>query len=333
MNDLREELLHQGYGFEFFQAVLLLEALSPGAAPVGGQGPYSEETVHIRPNSDLAFPAGDIQNIELLPKNRNGREVWRITQNFMGLYGVNSPLPLYFAEMVAKFYQEQDPLRDFLDLFNHRLLSLYYLAWKKHNRAASVDPAQPDKLTAALCALIGQEPGAGREDWLVAPQRLVRYLGLLAGRTRSAAGLEAMIGDYFGISQVRVSPYLVKKHRLPPEDLTKIGVQGRNNCLGQSVILGEQVNDVAGQFRLSLGPLSPKSFDALQPGEPAFAELVFLVHFFSRHQLDFELELILNSEDVRPFKLSSQQETNPLGRHSWLGDPQSPTVSVSYNPN
>ncbi len=333
MNDLRKELLDQGYGFEFFQAVRLLEALSPGGAQVGGQGPYSEETVRIRPNSDLAFPAGDIQEIETMEDNPSGREVWRITQNFMGLYGVNTPLPPYFAEMVAQNYQDPDPLRDFLDLFNHRLLSLYYKAWEKHHRAALVNPAQPDKLTMALCALIGQEPGAGREDWLVAPERLVRYLGLLAGRTRSAAGLEAMISDYFGISNVRVSPYLVKKYRLRPEDITHIGVEGQNNRLGRSVILGQQVNDVGGQFRLSLGPLSPESFDKLQPGEPAFVELVFLVHFFSRHQLDFELELILNSWDVRPFRISSQQETNPLGRHSWLGRPQGPTVSARHNPD
>lgn len=332
MNDLRKELLNRGYAFEFFQAVRLLEALTPGAAQAGGQGPYSQETVHIRPNRDLAFPAGDIQKIEMLPDNPAGRDVWRITQNFMGLYGVNTPLPPYFAEMVAQNYQDPDPLRAFLDLFNHRLLGLYYQAWKKHHRAASVNPARPDKLTMALCALIGQEPGAGREDWLVAPERLVRYLGLLAGRTRSAAGLEAMISDYFGISNVRVSPYLVKKYRLRPKDITHIGVEGRNNRLGQSVVLGRRVDDVAGQFRLSLGPLSPASFDKLQPGEPAYMELVFLVHFFTRHQLDFELELILNSEDVKPFKLSSQHETNPLGRHSWLGNPQGSTVSASYNP-
>ncbi len=326
MSGLKDKLLQKGYAFEFFQAVRLLESLNPGAAEVGGAGPYAEECIQLRPSRSLAFPAGDVQHIQR--KQEGGRELWRVTQNFMGLYGVNSPLPPYIPEMIAQAYQDPDPLRDLLDLFNHRLVSLYYRAWKKNHPAASMDPAAPDRLTVALCALIGQEPGAPDRDWIVAPGRLVRYAGLLMGRNRPAGGLEAIISDYFGIEQVKVHPFLHRRIRLHPWETSRLGASGRNNRLGRSLVLGEWVDDRAGQFRLSLGPLALENFQKLQPGQPAFNELVFLVNFYTRHQLDFQLELILDREDVRPLVLSAKWGLNPLGRYSWLGRPPQPTASV-----
>ncbi len=326
MSGLKQKLLQQGYAFEFFQAVRLLEALHPQGPPVGGPGPFSKEGIQLRPSRSLAFPAGDLQRIE---QYREGdREVWRITQNFMGLYGVNSPLPPHIPEMIAQAYQDPDPLRDLLDLFNHRLVSLYYRAWKKNHPAASMDPAAPDRLTVALCALIGQEPGSPEQDWTVAPQRLVRYAGLLMGRNRPIGGLEAIISDYFGIQSVKVHPFLQRRVRLHPWETSRLGAPGRNNRLGRSLVLGEWVDDRAGQFRLSLGPLPLDIFQKLQPGQAAFNELVFLVDFYTRHQLDFQLELILDRENVKPLVLSAREKSNPLGRYSWLGRPPRRSASV-----
>jgi type VI secretion system ImpH/TssG family protein len=230
--------------------------------------------------------------------------------------------------MIAQAYQDPDPLRDLLDIFNHRLIPLYYRAWKRNHPAAGMDPGAPDRLTLALCALIGQEPGSPAGDWVVAPERLLRYAGLLMGRSRPGGGLETAISDYFGIDQVKVQPFLERRVRLHPWETSRLGAPGRNNRLGRSLVLGEWVNDVAGQFRLSLGPLSLQSFQKLQPGQPAFNELIFLVNFYTRHQLDFELELILDREDIKPFVLSAKWGLNPLGRYSWLGRPPRRTASV-----
>lgn len=321
MNDLRQRLLNEGWAFEFFQAVHLLERLTGQGPEVGCSGPCAEEVVRLRPNQEMAFPAGDVQGIELLPPNGGGRAVWRVTQNFLGLYGANSPLPSYVPEMIAQAYSDPDPLREFLDIFNNRLAALYYRAWKRNHPAASMDPTDPDRLTTSLCAFIGQEPMSGQDDWVVAPQRLVRYLALLSGQNRTAAGLEALVSDYFGIEGVRVESFHPRRVRLRGYQLTRLGADGLNNRLGQTTVLGQWMRDVGGQFHLSLGPLSQRAFDRLQPGRPAFQELVFLVHFYCRRQLDFSLELILRREDVRPLRLSAREPRNTLGRDSWLGAP------------
>lgn len=333
MKDLRQKLLTEGYAFEFFQAVRLLEDLEPGRVPCGAQGPYQDEAVGLRPNTSLGFPPGDIHKIERDVNPRTKRAYWRITQNIMGLYGTNSPLPSYFAEMIAQAYQDQDPLRDFLDIFNHRLLSLFYRAWKKHDLSQSGDLGHVSGMVGSLCAMIGKQPDTSDRDWKVAPQRLLRYAGLLSSGRRPAGGLEAMVSDYFGIEQVRVEQFLRRKVRLAKNDLSRIGDSGANNQLGGTLVLGEHVYDVGGQFKLCLGPMDVKSFLALQPGRPSYLELVFLVKLYTRQQLDFVLELILDSDQVEPLRLAGKESRHTLGRYSWLGTPQEKTVAARLTPD
>ena len=49
-------------------------------------------------------------------------------------------------------------LWEFLDIFNHRMLSLFYRAWEKYRFAIAYerrDPEQPDPVTHVLLHLIG----------------------------------------------------------------------------------------------------------------------------------------------------------------------------------
>ena len=328
---LKDKLRDEGFSFEFFQAVRLLENLYPGSPLCGGDGPYKSERIRIRPNRDMGFPPGDIRSVEQLGRKHDGADLWRITENFMGLYGVNSPLPSFIPVMIAQAYHDEDPLRDFLDIFNHRILSLYYRAWKKHQLAPSCDPTSPMPLVFALGSMIGRQNDIPDDDWAVAPERLIRYAGLLSSQARPAGGLEAMVSDFFGLREVKVKEFLPKKVRLGGEDLTRLGAGERNNQLGCSVILGDMVKEVGGQFRLTLGPLDLDSFLKFQPGGEIFMQLNFLVRLYTRNQLDYELELILKSDQVETITLSSRNPKHGLGRYSWLGAPAKDVVSATLN--
>ena len=329
MADLSDKLTKSGFAFDFFQAVRLLEQANPDSPPVGGPGPYDQEAVRLRPNHSLGFPPGDVDAVERLDGER---ELWRVTQNFMGLYGVESPLPPYFAEMVAQGYLEKDPLREFLDIFNHRAVSLYYRAWKKNRLAAQIAPQDPDTVTLSLCAALGEDDPSAHTGWAIPPHRLLRYFSILSSGIRPAASLESMVSDYFGITGVKVRQLLPRSFRLQPHELSLLGDGGSNQSLGDSFVLGERVMDWTGQFRLSLGPLDQGSFLKLQPGEPEFAELVFLVKLFVRNQLDFDLELILENQEVQPMRLSAREPTHALGRNSWVAQPLDHTVSTLIYP-
>ena len=333
MTSTPEKILDQGYLFEFFQAVKMIEDLNSDAPAVGESGPYGEEKVRFRPNDSLAFPAADLAKIEKI-EDPPGNTVWRITENFMGLYGFSTPLPAYFAEMIAQNYRDEDPLRDFLDMFDHRLLSLFYRAWKKYRLDAAYSHGCDNPVSMVFCAIAGFDRESPADDWKVFPERLMRYAGLIAGKTRNAAALEKIVADYFAVDNVKVTPFVERKIPIPTEDLNVIGaLSGRNNILGESLVLGSSVKDIAGQFRLTLGPLSQESFQKLQPGKSAFNELIFLLKLFVIGQLECELELALRAEDAPLMKLSALAPTAALGRSSWLGRPEGEFVSVNYSPD
>lgn len=137
-------LFERPYEFNFFQAVRILELVDRTRVPVGGGGPFNRECVLFRALPSLNFPPSDIYSLvdEKRPAPR-GQTDPRVpppvlTVAFFGLTGPNGALPthytqniIYHAERVKG--EERHALREWLDLFNHRLTSLFYRAWEKYH--------------------------------------------------------------------------------------------------------------------------------------------------------------------------------------------------------
>ena len=122
-------LFEEGYRFRFFQAVRLLGRVYPGRQPVGRDASPTDEAVRFRSRATLEFPASDIQEIS---PPQDGSPAQMLV-NFMGLTGPSGALPQHYTELVLERMRVKDhALRDFLDLFNHRMLSLFYRAWEKY---------------------------------------------------------------------------------------------------------------------------------------------------------------------------------------------------------
>src|SRR5207244_6114260 len=86
------------------------------------------------------------------------------TVPFMGLTGPNGVLPRHYTELLMRARDAKGPerhvVRDWFDLFNHRLISLFYRAWTKYRfwtayeRGEYAQP-EPDLFTLSLYSLIG----------------------------------------------------------------------------------------------------------------------------------------------------------------------------------
>lgn len=327
MSDTGRKLEREGYRFDFFQAVRLLEGFYPDRPQVGHMGPAARESVRIRPSTDLSFPAGDIQRIRR-STSPDGLPVWTIEENFLGLYGPSAATPMFIAEMIAQSPYEDDPLRDFLDIFNHRLLSFYYRAWKKYNVCATISGDFDDPVSVVLSALIGNDIRTSDDGWVIPPRRLLAYSGFFSSNSRPAGGLEDLLSDYFELERVRVIPFVPRKYKPPESSLCRISGSGTGGRLGESFVVGQTMTDVAGQFKIRLEDLDKKTFDRFQPGARAYEQLVFLTHLYTKRQLDFSLELVLRPDQGDALKLSSQTPTGALGRSAWLGRPSQKETEV-----
>ena len=139
LSDLDDQLLafeREARRFSFFRLVYLLERLFPGAPPMGQLGPITDERVRLRGDTSLVFASCDVTEVAHVRSADGVRRV-RVTNAFLGLYGAVSPMPPYYAENLALVEHQGGPqvIREFLDVFHHRLLSLMFRAWTKYRFA------------------------------------------------------------------------------------------------------------------------------------------------------------------------------------------------------
>ncbi|MFZ1982780.1 MAG: type VI secretion system baseplate subunit TssG, partial [Desulfatitalea sp.] len=96
-NTVQQQLEEEGYRFNFFKAVHLLELFAGGRAPGKGLSP-AQDPVHFGVNPGFGFPASEIQGIKTNGNgNGNGNgSAPRMTVNFMGLIGPKGVLPDWY---------------------------------------------------------------------------------------------------------------------------------------------------------------------------------------------------------------------------------------------
>ena len=312
-NRLRAAIEENPGGFSFFQAVRLLEALLPDRSPVGGPGSPQDEAVRFSAHPSLAFPPSEIDELEL-PEGGPAR----MSVNFMGLVGPQGVLPLDYTVLVAQRAKARDTaMRDFLDIFQHRLLSLFYRAWLKHRFLAQRERGERDTVTAHLLDVAGL--GLEGQQTIDGPdvEALAGYGGLMAAQPRRAQGLEQLLSDYFGV-EAEVEQFVGDWYPLRLQDQCEIGDdQAMSSRLGLGALPGDEVWDPQARVRVRLGPLDRARFDAFLPGGGAHATLRKLLLYFSHGEHEFEVQLVLDEDDVPGLVLGSEEDER-LGWTTWL---------------
>lgn len=304
---VKRALFDEGHGFGFFQAVRLLEAIYPDRVPPGEGLEPEREVVRFKSRVGLDFPASEVDRV----REPRRDEPAEMEVSILGLAGVQGPLPATVTQtVIERSFHKDHAFRDFLDLFNHRLLSLLYRARKKHRPA--LDRRSPDEGRVARClfALIGLgEPGLrGRT---AAPDRmLLSYVGLLLPHPRSMVGLERMLQDALGVP-VAVVPFRGRWLELEPEDRTRLGRPGRgtNHALGVDAVLGSRTWDQAAAFEVRLGPLAAAELLDLLPVGRGYRMLRALARFYVDDRYDVDVRLSCRPGEVPELRLGRAGDT------------------------
>jgi type VI secretion system protein ImpH len=246
-----------------------------------------------------------------------------MTVAFMGLTGPMGVLPRYYTELLLDRIREKDyALRDFFDLFNHRLISLFFRAWEKHRCVIGFERAHvwgtEDRFATDLFALMGLGTKRLREQLRLDSRALLRYTGLLVARRHSAEALQHCLADYFQVP-VAIQQFIGQWHELGDGDRSRLSGEGGNNRLGQTAVAGTKVWDQQAKFKVRLGPLDYPTFQGLLPSGKAYPVLVQLTRLFAGVELDFDLNLVLKAEEVPSCHLAKTAGYAPqLGWTTWL---------------
>lgn len=318
LDPLVQRLTGEAQHFGLFQAIRLLEAFHPEAAPVGHQGPPGREVVRLAGVLGLSFPASDIERLERIATQR-----YRLETSILGIYGVDSPLPeVYTEELLDQDEPERE--QEFYDIFQHRLLSLLYRAWVRPRYDVQFKAGGRDRLSGWLRQLVHVD--AAPEDGPLARQRLLGFAGLLAQQPRSAATLLAMARTSFRDVEIELEPFLERWVTLAADQQLRLG-QGSTR-LGRDAILGARIRDCSGSFLLLVSAPDLSTYRSYLPDGDRLAGLGELVSLFNTDLLDMIVELRL--APLAPASSRLGVESTRLGWSAWLGDPAPQARSVRF---
>jgi type VI secretion system protein ImpH len=314
-NPLAGLLFQEPYRFEFFQAVRLLERIYPEGHPVGRHGEAAGEAVRFRTRVSLSFAASQIHQIS--DSSRGDERTPQMTVAFMGLTGPAGVLPHHYTELLVERTRYRDTaLWDFLDLFNHRMISFFYRAWEKYRFPVAYERAQGDRFTEFLFDIVGMGTRGLRNRLSFPDEALLYYGGLVAQRPHSASAMTAVLGDYFGVP-ARVAQFSGQWLDIEDAGLTRIG--GENAELGVTAVAGERVWDSQSKFQLQFGPLEFNEFMGFLPTGSAFTPAADMVRLLAGLEFDFDIRLTLKADEVPDCVLTSVEErSSMLGWTSWL---------------
>src|SRR5262249_24799324 len=155
--------------------------------------------------------------------------------------------------LLQRIRERDFSLRDFLDLFNHRLISLFYRAWEKYSLPFTHERSrldnfggEPDPVTQGLYCLVGLGTTGLRGRMEIDDEVFLHFSGHFAHFPRSALALECLLTDHLGMS-VAVLQSQGQWLQLEPDDRafmpSSAHPNGRNNQLGINLVVGERVWD------------------------------------------------------------------------------------------
>ena len=282
---LGERFRREPWAFDFWQAVRILHgeaSLQAGnEAEVAASSPDLEPfrfASHVSQN----FPASDVQAI-----TDDGKPC--LSVNFLGLAGAHGPMPPPITELILERHRIGDTvLKDFLDLFNHRLVSLFYRATEpmRPGVGPAVDPAETE-FAEYLFAVAGL-----LTEGLKKPEhaRLLPHAVPLANVRKTALGLEKIVSERFGVKAV-VEEFHGRWLTVDKRDRTKLGTA--NHRLGETAMLGKRFWDQTAGIVLRLEKVTPAQYREFLPHPVGTRrqELLEFVRFYAGDDLHCEIRL------------------------------------------
>jgi type VI secretion system protein ImpH len=332
------QLFREPYRFDFFQAVRLLDSHARSEAEtrrrfsVGHDSAPAQEIVRFRVPASLSFAAASIVGL-VAPDGETAERIAppEMTVPFLGLTGPSGVLPQHYTALLidrCHVKHKDYALREYFDLFHHRLISLFYRAWEKNHfqfafeRVQLEKPGELDDFTFALYSLVGLGTDNLRRRMAFDDEAALYYGGYFAHFPRNAISLECLLNDYWAIP-VAVQQFRGQWLYLSEDEQTALPTvvrpTGLNCALGVSALVGTRVWNVQSMFRIRIGPVTYAEFREFMPIGRRLLPLCQLTRLYAGMELDFDVQVVLKKEEVPWCELQADPAVAPrLGWNTWV---------------
>lgn len=332
---IEEILVEQAEQFEFHAFIKILEELNPQSPSLGvGEDPL-KDIVNFKTYVGFDFPATDIRSFLV----NEGDGPPQLTVDFFGIAGHPGPLPTPYTQILMDNDRRGDTaFHFFLDIFNHRLISILQRIRKKYWIALATEMPENTMMGQCVASLLGLALPSLKGRMSIPDRSLFPYIGLLWGAPRSLVGLQKILSSFFRLP-VSIEECQGKWIPVPLSQRSALGKSGRFNVLGKDAILGSQFWDQKGFITLHLGPMTfPQYMGFLKPGK-SYDALCDLVVYYMGRSADVRINLILDRREIPKTALGKGAA---LSWTSWLNrghttplkdDDQNTMTAAPYIPN
>lgn len=259
----------------FYRLCQLLEKRNPGKPLIGSSSHPVDDPVRFAPHSGMGFPVSELKAVEYHEGDANRPPVIRTT--FMGMYGVDSPLPTAYLDDITQHREGHEALQDFLDIFSHRILTQFYRIWRKYSYPATFEPGGTDSISQSLLGLVGLGiPGTANH--IATPvSRFLALLGVLRQPGKTQEGMQALITLLAPDTTVTVSPYCLR----PVEITQPLGFYGDEDfLLDGNTPLGDEAMDANSQLLIALTTHNQQEFQGWKPDGLLYQDFLVMLRVY-----------------------------------------------------
>jgi type VI secretion system protein ImpH len=306
-------LAERPYRYEFYAMMRAVECFWPRSPRLGTAARPVDEPIRVSQDPSLDFAPSSVSSFA------GSGAAPRIGVRMFGMYGSHGALPLHLTEFIrSREHNDGDAtLRAFIDVFQHRMLCLFYRAWAQAQPACDLDRREDSRFETYIGALagLGQPELRGRDR--VPDAAKLHHAAWLARGVRCGEAVTDILARFFAVP-ARIEYYAAHWMRLRRIDCTRLGGPGLGARLGAGALAGDRVLDRQSKFRIHLGPLSLAQYLRFLPGEPHLLQLRDWIRQIVGFDLVWDLRLHLRREEVQAARLDGRSR---LGYTAWL-DPR-----------
>jgi len=341
---LKSHLFKAFYQYDFYQAVDLVESFYPNRQQLSNtllskasDEPLepAKETVRFIVKPDFSFQTSQIKD---LYQKDDEPAVMQVP--FLGLIGPSGVLPDWYHQLAYRLdfahtaagHDYPSAMTAFFNLFHHRLITLFYLGWKKHQLCKQYLPDGSDEYSKFFLFLSGFSPKA-LKDQNIPFNPLIFLSGLISGHSSSANTLKTVL-SYITRIKVHIEQFIPRFFTIHLDDQTKIGHS--YNTLGHSAFCGSQAWENQTKFRVMFKPDNFHTLKKLLPlNKNGLLQLIFsMIRLLVEPSYEFDIQIDILIEKLpicylgtpKSVELSNEKETQSyLGWNSVLGDHKTST--------
>lgn len=304
----------------FYRFCQLLEQISSDEPILGVNESPAADPIRFAPSVDMSFPASELKCIE---RDDYVNRPTTVRTRFLGLYGVDSALPLGLLDNIIRREENYQIMTDFLDIFNHRVITQFYRIWLKHHYPASFLYGGKDSISQCLLGLTGFGIKGTSEQICTPSSRFLALLGLITQKTRTAEGIAGLVRVLVSDAKVAVSEFYPVRQSI--DNPAKLGSKGQQRVvLNDGAVLGSSFRECNQTVHIIITPQHEGQIADLLPDGQLYQDLMALLRAYLGYQVDAKMTLSikrcflprsqLTSKNSRLGQTASFIKTNAYGK-------------------